>query len=296
MSIQLYGRQIDVLNTACPLDPPEVVRAVTRGKGSKVPRSTEGYKRDPRSSWISGLVTHTTSGTVRSLDPKPLIESVRDWAYAKYDVQQDDKSWSTTVDLDGSAIQVCDPAERATWHAGRVNAYTDGWELVQTSAGTLTSVQLDAYVRLVDEFTWHAGVPRIIPWRDGRPYLGMLTRALAAHGGGRTLCCIYAHRNVWTISKVTGKLVPVRGEGDPSRLPFDALKAAGYLALDVEAGEDLALFKGLQAEHGLTPDGVWGPQSRLALARRGDGGMLVKRPGDELRGVPAWITARGIAL
>lgn len=298
MSIVLYGQKIDVPNTACFLDDADVVRTVTRGRATKIPRSTEGYARDPESFWIRGHVTHTTSGTVRALDAKPLIESVKDWIFAKYSTNADEKSWSLTSDLDGSAIQVSDPSRVGTWHAGQVNSHTDGWELTQTEAGTLTQSQLDSYVRLCDEWSYHCGIPRVIPWRDGQPFRGMLTRALSVHGAGASLCLFYGHRNIWSLNKTTGKLQAQRGPGDPSDLPFLALKAAGYMALDVEAGEDLSMWKVLQAQLGLDADGVPGPATRAALIRSGrfgTGGMLVPRPGDDTRGVPAWIRARPVA-
>jgi hypothetical protein len=103
MSIVLYDQKIDVPNTACFLDPPEVVRAVTGGKGTKVPQLTEVSRRDPATDWIHGHVTHTTSGTVRRLDSKSLIESLRDWAFARYNANVDEKSWTLTKDLDASA-------------------------------------------------------------------------------------------------------------------------------------------------------------------------------------------------
>ena len=295
MSIVLYNKKIDVPNTASWLDDAATVLAVTRGKTSKIPLSREGYARDPSKYWLRGHVTHTTSGTVNRLDPKPVIESAKDWLFAKYSVTNDDKSWTLTKDLDESAIQVSDPGALGTWHAGQVNQVTDGWELVQTGNGTLTQTQLDGYVRLCDEWSYHCGIPRVIAWRGGAPFMGMLTRALSSHGAGGSLCLFYGHCNIWSVKKSTGRLVAVRGPGDPSELPFRALKEAGYLALDVEKGEDLEMWKTLQAQFGLDPDGVPGPQTRGALIRSGrygTGGMLVPRPGDDTRGIPAWLEAR----
>jgi len=298
MSIVLFGQKIEVPGTACFLDPPEVVRAVTRGKSAQIPRSTEGIRRDPATFWVRGHVTHTTSGTVQRLDSKSWIESARDWMFAKYSLNADEKSWTLTKDTDESAIQVSDPGSLSSWHAGQVNGVADGWELAQTSEGTLTQMQLDGYVRLCDEWSYHCGIPRVIAWRDGKPFAGMLTRALSAHGAGASLCLFYGHRNIWSVSKTTGQLYAVRSAGDPSDLPFLALKAAGYLCLDVEAGDDLKMWKDLQVQLGLDPDGIPGPQTRAALIRagkHGPGGMLVPRPGDDARGLPAWLRARPLA-
>lgn len=230
---------------------------------------------------------HTTSGTARKVR-SGLIDSLRDWAYARYQTSTArEVSWHLTVDLDGSSIQQAGP-EWMCWHAGQVNAHADGWELVEQLGGELTEVQLSRFVDLVDAWTWHTGIPRVIPWRDGKPFAGMLTRALTAHGAGKSLACVYGHRNIWSLSR-TGKLYPVRGKGDPSDLPFLALAEAGYRTLDVEAGEDLALLKQKQIEAGVQPDGVWWRESRLAAWRKwGDEFVLVKRPGDASLGVPAF--------
>jgi hypothetical protein len=298
MSIVLYGKRIEVPGTACWLDDPAVCMTVTRGKTQSIPLSREGYNRDPSKFWIRGHVTHTTSGTVRKLDEKSIIESTMDWVYAKYSTNLDDKSWTLTKDLDESAIQVSDPGRLGTWHAGQVNQHTDGWELVQTKEGTLTKTQLEGYVRLCDEWSYHCGIPRVIAWRNGAPYMDMLTRALSAHGSGASLCLFYGHCNIWSLNKTTGKLFAVRGKGDPSELPFRALKDAGYLALDVEKGEDLEMWKSIQAELKLDADGIPGPRTRGAMIRSGKygtGGVLIPRPGDDARGTPAWLLARSAA-
>lgn len=295
MSIVLYNQRIEVPGTASWLDSEADVLTVTRGKTKSIKQSREGYNRDPATFWIRGLVTHTTSGTVTRVNDKSIIESAKDWVYAKYGTNVDDKSWTLTKDLDESAIQTSDPGRIGTWHAGQVNNVTDGWELVQTEDGTLTKTQLDGYVRLCDEWSYHCGIPRVIAWRNGAPYMGMLTRALSAHGAGASLCLFYGHCNIWTAQKSTGRLVATRGKGDPSELPFLALRHAGYVCLDVEKGEDLEMWKDLQAEFKLDADGIPGPQTRAAMikaGRYGAGGMLVARPGDESRGMPAWVSAR----
>jgi len=295
MSIVLYGKKIDVPDTACWLDPPEVVRAVTGGRASKIPKSNEGYKRDPAEDWMSGHVTHTNNGTVKALDKQPFISSVMDWIYAAYGVREDDKSWSLSKDLDETAIQTMDPGYRAPFQAGRVNEFTDGWELMQTKDGTLTTRQLDGYLRLCDEWSYHCGIPRVIAWRDGAPFLGMLTRALAAYGSGKSLCLFYGHCNIWSLKKDGKTLTAVRGHGDPSHLPFMRLHEGSYMSLDVEKGEDLVMWKDIQSSLGLQPDGIPGPDTRAALiasGKYGAGGMLVARPLDETRGTPAWLAAR----
>jgi hypothetical protein len=300
VSLAFYDQSVPFENSACWLDPPAVVSAVTRGasKGKQVPRVTDGRRRRDND-WSSGLVLHTTSGTVRRKLPG-FVESMRDWAYARYQTSTDrEVSWHLTLDLDGSALQQAGP-EWLCWHAGAVNGFADGWECVQTANGELTEVQLARLVELVDTWAWHTGIPRAIPWRDGQPFRGMITRCLAAHGAGRTVCCVYGHRNVWSLKRDVGpdgkpreRLVPQRGAGDPSDLPFLALEAAGYRKMDVEAGEDLAEIERLQTILSAQPDKVWGPASRAAAWVRDPSSYVwVARPGDDQRGTPAWLRAR----
>lgn len=287
MSLSFYGHTATMTDTACWNDLPDTVKAVTRGKGTKVPKCTDGRKRP--NSWVSGLVFHTTSGTARTVK-KGLIESFRDWAYAKYQTNTPrEVSWHATVDSDGSIIQQAGP-EFMCWHASQVNPYADGWEFVESAGGVLTEVQIARGVELADNWTWHAGIPRITPTQGSKPFSGMLSRALGAHGAGISLACVYGHRNVWYFSDKTKKLEPYRGKGDPGDFPFEALLAAGYLGMDVEHGEDLVKFKAMQTKFGLNPDGVWGRASRkAAYDALGPDYLFVRRPGDEQRGRPAFL-------
>lgn len=291
MSLQFFDVNVPLENSASWVDPVDVVSAVTKGanKGAKVKYVTDGRRRDPKA-WVSGFVTHTTSGTVRKKAPG-LIESMRDWIYSKYQTSTErEVSWHFTLDLDGSVIQQAGP-EWLCWHASQVNGYMDGCELVQSS-DSLTEVQLNRYVQIMDIWTWHSGVPRIIPWKDGKPYAGMISRCLTSQGSGRNVCAVIGHRNIWHANKTTGKLEPYRGAGDPSDLPFLALAEAGYVKMDIEAGEDLAFWKKAQTEAGLVADGTCGPQTRkvaLMEKRQLPGGHLISRPGDAARGVPAWM-------
>lgn len=295
MSLQFYGKRISTLPLVVSAGDPEVeVLAATRGKAKKIrPNTRKVYRRKP-GHWSSGLVLHTTKGTVNKETPG-LISSVLDWIYSESQVNTSrDASWHVQVDLDASAIQSVDAGLYATWHAGQVNLYADGWELVQGPDRNLTTGQLDLCVELIDEWTWQMGVPRIIPWdpRTDRPYAGMLSAALTANGAGKSLCMVYGHRNVWGLDK-HGNLKAVRGAGDPSDEPFEALAAAGYLRMDVEGGEYHGWIKEQQRRFGLAPDGIAGPQLRSAWIREGrPGGMLVSRPSDAARGTPIWYQQR----
>jgi hypothetical protein len=117
--------------------------------------------------------------------------------------------------------------------------------------------------------------------------MGMLSRALSAHGAGRSLCCVYGHCNVWYATGKGGELKPYRSERDPSKFPFYALAEMGYLKMDVEKGEDLEYFKDLQKSLGIAQDGIWGIHSRRAFLNSGKS-RIIKLPGDENLGVPAW--------
>lgn len=292
MSLSIGTSRVNLENTACWLDPVEVVTKVTNGanKGTKVKYATDGRKRAPNA-WTSAMVVHTHKGTAKTRQ-KGLIESVTDWVLSQYQTSTDrEVSWHLTGDLDGSVIQQAD-SSFTCWQASQVNPYMDGMELVEGEGGVLTDVQLEQFVKVMDAWTFHTGIPRIIPWRGGKPYAGMLSRCLVSHGSGRSVCGIIGHRNIWGLQG--GKLKPYRGAGDPSDIPFIALRDAGYEPMDIEAGDDLAYWKMAQKNFGLDADGVCGPATRRALWQHGTPGpLMVSRPGDDLYGVPAWLLAMG---
>lgn len=291
MSLNFGTTRVQLANSACWLDDASVVTAVTKGanKGKRVKHVTDGRRRDPKA-WTSAVVVHTHQGTARTLK-KGILESVTDWVLATYQTNTDrEVSWHVTGDTDGSVIQQAD-STWTCWQASQVNPYTDGIELVEGSGGVLTDVQLEAFVKVMDIWTYHTGIPRAIPWSGSAPFKGMLTRCLSAHGAGRSVCGIIGHRNIWGLKN--GRLFPYRGAGDPSDLPFYALRDAGYKTLDMERGEDLEYWKAVQLHLGLDPDGVCGPSTRKAMWLAGQpGSLLVTRPGDAALGVPAWILAQ----
>jgi hypothetical protein len=289
MSLQFDGKLVPFKNSACPLDPVEVVTLVAKGanRGKKVPKATDGRVRTAKE-WTSGFVVHTSSGTVWQRK-KTLVQSIRDWAYALYQTNTTRSvSWHNSIDTDASMIQSADSRFQC-WHACQVNPFTDSCELIQTSDGSLTEPQLEYFADFMDIWTYHTGIPRIIPWKDGKPYAGILTRALSAYGAGRSICAIYGHRNVWYATD-KGELKPYRGPGDPSDLPFLVLAERGYLKLDIEKGEDIEYWKSWQQRLNLPVDGIPGPVTRRALMNHGlAGGMVISRPVDTTLGLPAWI-------
>ena len=291
MSRTFGTTRVPLADSACWMDDVATVTAVTKGanKGRKIKFVTDGRRR-PAKSWTSAMVVHTHKGTARTLK-KGLIESVTDWVLSSYQTNTDrEVSWHVTGDTDGSVIQQAD-SSWTCWQASQVNPFMDGMELVEAEGGVLTDVQLEAFVKVMDIWTYHTGIPRLIPWAGGVPFRGMLTRCLSAHGAGRSVCGIIGHRNIWGLNK-SGKLIPYRGAGDPSDLPFYALKEAGYKTLDMEKGEDLEYWKAVQLHLGEDPDGVCGPSTRKAMWKEGQpGSLLVSRPGDATLGVPAWLIA-----
>jgi hypothetical protein len=233
----------------------------------KCPKTTDG---NPRKSFARAVMVHTVHGTadgdVAAWNHDPSDEDLK---YAKYQAGTTrEVSWHFTLDVDGSIAQSADPATWVCWHGNQTNPFTIGIELVQASKGDLTDVQMKSFVALMDLLTRVDHpllcVQRQTPFKDGKPYRGMLSRLLTEQGSGRTVPGIYGHRNTWYRSK-TGVLKPYRGAGDPGDAPFLALKDAGYELLDMEANEDLQLWKTRQAQLGLPDDGLPGPATRAAI-------------------------------
>lgn len=256
MSIVLGGRKHEVEGTVSWLD------------DQNVPRATNTNRR---TTWIRAIVLHTVHGKLGPLR-QGIKPSTRAEAYAKYQAATKRMvSWDYTVDTDGTIVVSNDPLERYTWHAGLVNRYTVGIELVQDSDGSVYAGQIDALVRLVDFLTRVLGIQRQVPARKGVPIVGVLDRLTARGGAGADVCGVYGHRNV----------TPMRGAGDPGDHPFRALLDAGYEGFDFDAGEDLHTWTERQKRLGLRADGVPGAQTRRALEMAGySHGLWVHRPTD----------------
>lgn len=263
MSLILDGQKIPTpgLETVSWLDDP------------KVPQATDG---NPRKMWIRAIVIHTVKGMLGKLKPgiKP---STRAETYAKYQANTSrDVSWEYTVDTDGTIIVSNDPIKRYTWHAGAVNAFTLGIEMVQDDDGALYEGQMEVMVKFLDVLTRELAdrghpIQRQIPMTgDGKPVRGIIPRIQDA-SLARNVVGIYGHRNQ----------TKDRGPGDPGDHVFEYLLRAGYKGFDLNASEDITFWKSVQKRLGLKEDGVPGKDVHAALLAAGNAhGMYVPRPGD----------------
>lgn len=216
MSIIVDGQRIETpgLETVCWLDDP------------KVPRATDGRSR--HAIGARAITLHTVHGKRGPLAPG-VKASTRAQAYAVYQAHTSrEVSWHFTVDTDGTIVQSADPALWVCWHAGSVNAWTVGIELVQETDGTLYEGQMAALVALCDLLCARLNIPRRVPvGLDGRPVAGVIARLTGTSGPWPG---IFGHRNQTTN----------RGPGDPGDHPFAALLAAGYEGVPVDAHGHLA--------------------------------------------------------
>jgi len=204
------------------------------------------------STWVRGIVLHTTQGR----HPQPIKPGLGGGGSALANV----KYWNRSpdyagahllVDRDGVVYQTADIVLEQTWHATSVNAVTVGIEIVQESDGSLYQGQLDATLRLVNWLTEQLGIQRQIP----APYKGPLDRLVA---GGKDVVGVYGHRDQ----------TKSRGRGDPGDGVMDMLAAAGYERFDLDLRQDLYAWIERQLTMGLHADGVAGPATVAELKTR----------------------------
>lgn len=264
MSVILDGEKISTpgIETISWLDDP------------KVPQATDG---GTRTQWIRAIVLHTVKGKLGGIQPgvKP---SNRAETYAKYQASTSrDVSWDYTIDTDGTVVVSNDPIKRYTWHAGSVNGFTLGIELVQEENGDIWQGQIDATVKFLDWITRELAdrghpIQRQIPITGmGTPVRGTISRIVKASEAKRVVG-IYGHRNQTNN----------RGPGDPGDHIFNALLNAGYKGFNLEAKEDLIFWESTQRLLGMpAPDGVPGPETARTLKAAGHAhGLWITRPGD----------------
>lgn len=189
------------------------VEVVTWLDDPRIPQATDGRAR--RTPPVA-LVLHTVHGRLGPLRPG-LSASTRAEVYARYQARTGrDVSWHLTVDTDGTVVQSTDLVTWTCWHAGQVNGWTIGLELVQDNDGSLYAGQLDALVKLTDAICAALAIPRRVPVdRQGRPVRGVIPRL---EGAPHPWEGVFGHRHQ----------THNRGPGDPGDHPFLALLAAGY--------------------------------------------------------------------
>ena len=266
MSIVLNGQKIATpgLETVSWLDDPHV------------PQATDGSRR---TKWIRAIVLHTVHGKIGSLKPG-FKASTRAEAYAKYQANTSrDVSWDYTIDTDGTIIVSNDPLEKYTWQATSVNPFTLGIEFVQDDDGALYKGQMDTGVQFLDFLTRELAkrehpIQRQVPMNaQGKPVRGIIPRIVNA-SSAQSVVGIYGHRNQTSN----------RGPGDPGDFIFEALLQAGYKGFNLDGGEDLDFWKGIQQRMGITgksADGVPGVATQKKLEEAGHKyGLWTPRPGD----------------
>lgn len=246
---------------------------------ANIPRLTMGQDARQRStSWVRGIVLHTTKGVPGGKDQRP--QDIRSGIGPSLGAAaRVARFWSNdpgqagahlVVDHDGSIVCVADLLLDRAFHAGTVNDCTIGVEIYQGNAAEMYAAQLAQVVKLVDWLTVRFGIQRQIP----SAYQGAIARLAA---GGRDIVGVYGHRDV----------TENRGLGDPGNAIFELLASAGYEARDFEKKEDLAEWKKRQSDlnaslqAALDVDGIPGSATRQALLAAGrPAGMWVPRPGD----------------
>lgn len=184
----------------------------------KVPRVRDGRVRtlSPLS-----IVLHTVHGRSGALlpDGQP---STRAEGYAVYQANTSrEVSWHATVDLDGTVVQSADFKSWTCWHAGHVNPWTVGIEMVQLANGDQYQATIDATVKLVTLLCERLNIPKRVPVdAHGAPLRGVVPTWQSITKGGKAERWhgVLAHHHVTT----------ERGPGDPGPHIFRALLAAGF--------------------------------------------------------------------
>lgn len=229
--------------------------------------------RSPRErSWVHLFVKHTTGGIPGGSDLRPQLivpglgkstggggRVVASWTH---DVQRPGGA-HLVVDQDGRAYCCADLLLEAAYHAQAANGVSVGVEDVQGHArAELYQGQLDASAALV------VALCRMMP-------VPVQLQVPARYSGGPSRRLVRSQQRAVPLADVVGivghrDLTASRGSGDPGDASIAALVAAGCEALDLDAGEDLAVWKIRQVKLGVAPaDGVPGPATVEAIRRSG---------------------------
>lgn len=207
-----------------------------------------------RTSWIRQVIIHGTRGGW----PQNVIPGAGKGDRAKIvaDFWRGDLTHSAAqlvVDTDGRVACLCDLAACAAYHATVSNEWSVGIEMAQLGTGDVYEATLAATVRLVAALCDLLGIPKQMPDRyEGRPLKRLLD-------GGPDFAGVYGHRHN----------TDRRGRGDPGDAVFVELEAAGFEKFNLDAGEDLEIWKRRQTKLGIAADGVCGPSTMAALRRGG---------------------------
>lgn len=187
----------------------------------RVPKATDGRSRSRDA--VKAIVLHTVHGKRGALKAGSKPSARAEW-YARYQASTDrDVSWHFTIDTDGTVVQSADPATWTCWHAGAINGWTVGVELVQDSDGTLYEATMQSVVALCELLCAALAIPRRLPvGADSKPARGVIAALMGPRGpwGG-----VFGHRNQ----------THNRGPGDPGDQPFEALLRAGFEGVHIDA-------------------------------------------------------------
>lgn len=200
-----------------------------------LPWMTDGA---PRKGPPLAIVLHTTSGTKGEELHTPPPPSERAERYAHYQAGTErDVSWDLTVDLDGTVVQHNDPSApcgahkhtRYSWHAGSVNPWTLGIEIVQGPGRVVYELQLRVVVALVTFLCDHYQIPKRIPCdASGRPWDKPIFEVVSTKREGRQRRWpgVLGHCNVTTPDS--------RGPWDPGDHARGALLEGGFEPFNIE--------------------------------------------------------------
>lgn len=214
----------------------------------RAPTVADGAPRDADD--VLAFMFHTSKGRTTTTVRPDAIPSTMAETLARYMANASrEVSVHLWADTDGTIIQQADLATRTTWHAGWVNGWTVGAELVQREDAptTLTVPQLRAAADVCDATCDALGIPRrVLVGPDGAPWVKpvrdlMSPRArhfsTGANLGGRGKTwsgvighCHVAHPDAGANGKRSG-----RGPGDPGPQIFAELIARGYARHVVDA-------------------------------------------------------------
>lgn len=235
--------------------------------GMKDGRKNDGKPRSA-STWVRGIVFHTTRGIPGGKDLRPQVILPGLGRFDGAAVRTNGNWWAANdlhdgaqiiIDFDGHISCCADLLTETAYHAGPVNDVTIGIEVAQGPRylgkgheTVLYEGQLDAAVRLTDFLTQYErfAIQRQIPDR----FRGPLARLSSAGGGGRDVVGVYGHRDVGG-----------RGAGDPGDAIMEKLAAAGYERFDFSSAADKAAWKPRQRKLGTGDDGVPGPKTAAAI-------------------------------
>jgi hypothetical protein len=250
--------------------------------------------------WCRQGTCHTTQGVwphklIAGSPANPIKRAQEIADYWRVSPRGANESGAAHVIVAGKLIvQLGDLARVVCYHATKVNPYSFGVEMAQEPDGTIHE---DTIATTVDLFFVAGDALGIPAQTTSRVYK---TNAIVERlkYGGENVCGFFGHRdNAWMfpewypadkrerLLKSYPHGYADRGRGDPGDAWYARIRARGALAFDIDAGEDLKLWRGVQAAlngcgEKLLVDGVCGPKTVEVLRRRElwNGGVFREAP------------------